>query len=216
MRRLCNRSAVGRVNFLAHCLLARPGDGFLAGGVLGDFVKGPIPNSLPPQLHAGVRLHRRIDSCSNRLPLMKPSVARFDPALRRLAPVLLDLVADHCLALAWRRFAQDDVASFAAEVYAAIDTFNAHVPANGRHFVERMIETDLLARYAEPAVIQRAMEHVLTRLRFAHLRDRLHGVLDGDLPGFVADFEVYFPMLQTFAAVERQRIEAAVALSGRS
>jgi len=191
------------VNFLAHCLLAAPGAGYLAGGVLGDFVKGPIPESLPGELRAGIRLHRRIDSCSNRLPEMKISVARFDPALRRVAPVLLDILADHCLALTWRRFATQDAGAFAQQVYAAIDAYRCHVPARGRRFVVRMVDIDLLSRYAEPAVIQGAMEHVLGRLRFDHLRERLRDPLGADLPAFIDDFLVYFPLLQAFAAAER-------------
>ncbi len=205
------------MNFLAHCLLAdnagvrrlpqrestAHGDGFLAGGVLGDFVKGEIPDSLPTQLRAGIRLHRRIDSYSNRLPEMKASVARFGPAMRRVAPVLLDIVADHCLALAWPRFAHDAVSTFTARVYAALGRFDDCVPEHGRRFVDRMIATDLLARYAERAVVHRAMEHVLGRLRSTHLGGRLNGLLDDGLPALEADFGVYFPLLQAFASTER-------------
>ena len=193
------------MNFLAHCLLAWPGQGWIAGGVLGDFVKGRLPESLPPELRAGVRLHRRIDAFSNRLADMKPSIARFDTELRRAAPVLLDIVADHCLALTWPRYADVTPAGFSAEVYAALCRFDAYVPDRGRPFVTRMIDTDLLARYAEPAVRDRALQHVLDRLRLTHLSPRLASLLDAQLPAFVEDFHDYFPKLQAFAAAERQR-----------
>lgn len=191
------------MNFLAHCLLAQPGPGYLAGGVLGDFVKGPIPESLPAELRAGIRLHRRIDSYSNRLPEMKASVARFDPALRRPAPVLLDIVADHCLTLTWPCYADADLGDFTAHVYAAIETHRDHIPVRGRGFVARMAETDLLARYGDPVVIERAMAHVLERLRLHHLRDRLAPLLEADLPALIDDFRVYFPLLCAFADAER-------------
>ena len=191
------------MNFLAHCTLAQPGAGYMAGGVLGDFVKGSIPGSLPPDLRAGIRLHRRIDSYSNRLPEMKVSVARFDPALRRAAPVLLDILADHCLTLTWGCYADQDLAAFAARVYAAIETYRDRIPERGRDFISRMVETDLLSRYGDPRVIERAMAHVLARLRLDHLRARLQPVLESDLPGFVDDFRVYFPLLRAFATAER-------------
>ena len=194
------------MNFLAHCILAQPGAGFMAGGVLGDFVKGSIPESLPRDLAAGIRLHRRIDSYSNRLPEMKVSVARFDPALRRAAPVLLDILADHCLTLTWGCYADEDLRTFTARVYAAIDTYRERIPARGRDFVSRMIETDLLARYGEPLVIERAMAHVLARLRFDHLHDRLRPLLESDLPRFIDDFRVYFPLLSAFAGAERASV----------
>ena len=191
------------MNFLAHCLLAQPGAGSIAGGVLGDFVKGSIPESLPRELATGIRLHRRIDSFSNRLQEMKVSVARFDPALRRAAPVLLDILADHCLTLTWGCYADEDLRDFTARVYAAIETYGDQVPARGRDFVSRMVETDLLARYDDPEVIERAMAHVLLRLRLDHLRDRLRPLLESDLPPLIDDFRVYFPLLRAFAAAER-------------
>ena len=51
--------------------------------MLGDFVKGRVSESLPPELRAGIRLHRRIDAFSNRLADTKPSIARLGAELRR-------------------------------------------------------------------------------------------------------------------------------------
>ena len=193
------------MNFLAHCLLAWPGQGWIAGGVLGDFVKGRVPESLPRELQAGIRLHRRVDTISNRLAAVKPSIGRFDGQLRRAAPVLLDIVADHCLALTWPRYADVALSEFAAGVYAALRRFDAYVPDRGRPFIERMIASDLLARYGEAAVRDRALQYVLSRLRLTHLSPELASLLDAQLPAFVDDFHGYFPKLQAFAAAERQR-----------
>lgn len=194
------------MNFLAHCLLARPGAGFIAGGVLGDFVKGRISDALPPQLGAGIRLHRRIDSHSNQLPQLKASIRLFDPSLRRAAPVLLDIMADHCLALTWERFANEELRAFTADVYEAIDTYEAWIPDRGRRFVEHMAATDLLARYEDPQVVRRAMRHVLERLRLARLDDQLDDLLAARLDGFMADFACYFPLIQAFADMERHKV----------
>ena len=211
------------MNFLAHCLLAdgsagraenvdeAPSSrasrawraGFLAGGILGDFVKGSIPDSLPVELRAGIRLHRRVDSHSNRLPEMKASVRRFAPALRRVAPVLLDIVADHCLARSWPRYANEPLDAFIDRVHAAIAEFDPMVPARGRTFIQRMVESNLLARYADPAVVLRAMEHVLERLRMPQLGGALHGVLNDDIGPLAEDFQIYFPLLQDLAGAER-------------
>lgn len=215
------------MNFLAHCLLASVPqcgrdsaaghahwpDGLLAGAILGDFVKGAIPETLPPALIAGIRLHRRIDSHSNHLAEMKASFRHFHPSLRRPAPVLLDLVADHCLALDWQQHAGADEATaelpaFARRVHTALERMAAWTPAPAQRFVRHLVETDLLARYGEAPVIQRAMAHVLERLGFADRMDKLAAVLDGDLPRFREDFARYFPLLRQFAATERTRLAA--------
>lgn len=193
------------MNFLAHCLLAWPGQGWIAGGVLGDFVKGRVPETLPLELQAGIRLHRRVDSFANRLADMKPSIARFDSRLRRAAPVLLDIVADHCLALTWPRYTDVPLAGFTPQVYGALRRFDACVPEQSRPFITRMIDTDLLARYGEPPARDRALNYVLSRLRLTHLSPVLAQLLDAELPAFVDDFHGYFPRLQAFAAEERRR-----------
>lgn len=203
------------MNYLAHCYLAGPGDGFVAGAVLGDFVKGPIPAALPTELRAGIRLHRRIDSFANALPAMKPSLARFSPALRRAAPVLLDIVADHCLALAWPRYSADPIRDFTSIVYAAIDRYRDVVPAAGQRFVAHMAATDLLARYDEPPVVRQAMAHVLRRLRLECPEPDLAAVFSRALPGLQADFLGYFPQLEAFARSERPKA-LAFASGGRA
>lgn len=194
------------MNFLAHCVLAHPGEGFLAGGVLGDFIKGPIGDDLPQELAAGVLLHRRIDSYSNRLPAMKVSIDRFDPALRRAAPVLLDIVADHCLALDWPRVVGEEMRAFTGQIYAAVAQFESWLPASSHRFVAHMVETDLLARYDDATVIRRALQHVLERLRMTRLDALLDAVLDDNLPALRDDFRGYFPQLQAFAQAERSRM----------
>ena len=203
------------MNFLAHCLLASPGEGWIAGGVLGDFVKGPIPEDLPPALRAGIWLHRRIDTFSNALPPLRHGFARFHPRLRRPAPVLLDIVADHCLALGWRRYCEEELPAFAAKAYAACHRHDAWAPARARRFVDHMATRDLLAAYRDADVIRRAMHHVLQRLRMAHLAPLADAALDRDLPGFVDDFERYFPALADFARSERQRAPFPLAKRGR-
>ena len=204
------------MNFLAHCLLAQPGDGFVAGGILGDFVKGAIPEAMPVELRAGVRLHRRIDSFSNHLPGMKASVGRFPEALRRAAPVLLDIVADHCLTLAWKRYARVDLEDFTSLVYAAVARYEDWVPAAGRSFVARVVETDLLARYDDRAVIHRAMAHVLDRLKLGHLGEGLAAALDIGLPALNEDFHNYYPQLEAFALDERVRAAQWAGVTGTS
>ena len=49
------------MNFLAHAVLAGDDDADRIGGLLGDFVKGPLPAGLPPALAKGVALHRAIE-----------------------------------------------------------------------------------------------------------------------------------------------------------
>ena len=50
------------MNFLAHAWLAGESPALVVGGVFGDWVKGPLPGTLPADLARGVALHRAIDA----------------------------------------------------------------------------------------------------------------------------------------------------------
>lgn len=192
------------MNFLAHCTLAHPETGLIAGGFIGDFIKGPVPEELPEPLRAGIRLHRRIDSMSNRLPGIAVSVGRLDPKLRRPAPVLLDIVADHCLALRWDGHGHGELEAFTASAYDAIGAFEHFLPEHGRRYFHRVRHADLFSRYRETDTVLRAMRYILDRLRLSHLADRLDPIVGPQLPSLMDDFESYFPQLRT-AVVEWKR-----------
>lgn len=63
------------MNFLAHALLSGNAEADRVGGLMGDFVKGPLPAGLPPDLASGVALHRAIDSFADRHPAFAASRA---------------------------------------------------------------------------------------------------------------------------------------------
>ena len=184
------------MNFLAHCTLAHPETALIAGGFIGDFIKGPVPGDLPEPLQAGIRLHRRIDAVSNHMPGIAVSVHRLGPRLRRPGPVLLDILADHCLALRWDTHGHGELTAFTALAYDAIGAFEQFLPEHGRRYFQRVRDTDLFARYAEPDTVARAMTYVLKRLRFSHLSDELDGIVGDQLPDLLDDFEGYFPVLR--------------------
>ena len=146
------------MNFLAHTLLGYPDSGLIAGGFIGDFVKGPVSDKLPLSLQRGIKLHRRIDSISNQLPSMRSSYMHFGKSLRRFAPILLDVVADHILASKWEIYGNEyNLETFTSIVYRDIRKFD--LPPNSVEFFTHMSNTDLLVRYVEPKTIENAMRH---------------------------------------------------------
>lgn len=192
------------MNFLAHCLIADQATDqtvpeLLAGGFLGDFIKGTVPADLPEPLALGVRLHRRIDAFSNQLPGISTSCRRFPKPLRRLAPAFVDVIADHCLARHWQRFSAEPLESFSARAYAEIADQRGWLNASGQRFLDYMQEVDLLAGYREPDVMHRGLTSITRRIRQPHLNSELAGTVDDLLDALEADFLGYFPELQQHA-----------------
>lgn len=191
------------MNFLAHCLIAaqaRPGDpgltaSLVAGGVLGDFVKGRVPQDWPLPLQAGIRLHRRIDAYSNGLAGIRASCNRFPSALRRLAPVFVDIIADHCLALDWRFRHDEPLEQFSQQCYAALTPHAHRLDRSARRYLDWLVEEDLLAGYRGRAAMERGLLSVTRRLRREHLNAPLLQFVSTALPDLNADFRGYFPHL---------------------
>lgn len=188
------------MNFLAHCWLARQDEAHIAGAFLGDFVKGPIPSSYPPEVQSGIRLHRHIDSESNRMDEMRATYWRFGTQLRRVAPVLLDLVADHLLAVHWKAHGEGDLNEFTNYCYNVLSKFD--MPSSAARFLERSVELDLWASYRDFDVILGIMRRILHRLKKNEHVAAL-SVIGRDIDVFYDDFRGYFPLIEERAAIWR-------------
>lgn len=187
------------MNFLAHCLIPErtedPHPDLIAGGFLGDFLKGPVPDTLPAMLASGVRLHRRIDAYSNGHPGIRTSCTRFPADLRRYAPILVDVIADHLLARHWARYHPEPLTDFTALAYAAIRPHVPRLPPRGQRFFRYMSEHDLLARYRHSSTLYDSLGAVLRRLRHPPDEAAVSVAVGGIMGGLEADFLEYFPDL---------------------
>ncbi|MCR9278295.1 MAG: ACP phosphodiesterase [Pseudomonadaceae bacterium] len=189
------------MNFLAHCLLAGARDEFpeaalVAGGVLGDFVKGRPDPSLPPELRAGIQLHRHIDACSNSNTALRQSIARFEPPHRRLAPVYVDLIADHLLARDFERHHSLELEAFTAGCYEALREYRAYFPKHAERFLNYAVDTDLFARYEQEEVLLELFASINRRLKRPVDQSGLAEHVLSRLADLKDDFHVYLPQLR--------------------
>ena len=193
------------MNFLAHCALSVSGSGttenpqYLVGGFLGDFVKGSVPTDLPTDIQTGIRLHRRVDAFSAVQNDIKTSVARLPAATRRLAPVFIDLVADHFLARHFETVHGEPLTTFTSRTYAILEAHEAHFPIDAARFFRFMRDHDLLGRYVEVDPIERAFRRIAERLRRAEAVKQSMAALRADYREFEEDFLRYYPALQIHA-----------------
>ncbi len=188
------------MNFLAHALLAGDAAPDRIGGLLGDFVKGPLPAGLPPDLAAGVALHRAIDSFADRHPAFIASRARISPLRRRVGGVLVDLFYDHLLARDWSEHAPGTLAEYTDQVYSLLDDFDAFLPEMARDVAARMRTHDWLTSYQHVEAVGEAID------RMAVYRLRRPNPLAGgieeflaDPEGFASDFGQFLPDALRFA-----------------
>ncbi len=182
------------MNYLAHLYFSDPTPLAWAGSLMGDFVKGALPETLPGQLVRHIRLHRYIDrlTCSDET--FQISRRRLDPHFRHARSVLVDIFYDHLLARHWDEYSAQPLAVFAQGVYCGLqECFDVLSPALQQQ-LPRMIEYDWLTSYRRTETVQRVLIRLEERLRhkvplaagFSQL-DMWRDELYGDFSQFMAD-----------------------------
>lgn len=203
------------MNFLAHLRLGPDDPQQALGGLLGDFVKGPVAAmDLPDPVRQGIWLHRRIDAFTDRHPLVLRSKARVTDERRRYAGIMVDMFYDHLLARHWNRFADQPLAMFTARMYQAVLTQQALMPERARMVLVRMAEQDWLGSYAELANLHMALDNMARRLRPGN---RLPGAaieLERGYRAFEADFLAFMPEVIDFAEAQAAALRASADWQG--
>jgi len=100
------------MNYLAHLHIAASTNTNFSGNFLGDFVKGNPDGLFPREIVQGIRLHRYVDSFTDKHPQVLAAKLLFPKALRRYAPIALDMFWDHFLARHWTTFHDLTLAEF--------------------------------------------------------------------------------------------------------
>jgi acyl carrier protein phosphodiesterase len=194
------------MNVLAHALLASPDPELMLGSLIGDFVRGRIDPALPPNVRAGVALHRSVDAYTDSHEDVAAARRLFAPPFRRYAGILLDVWFDHLLARQWARFGEGDLADFSDRVRALLAVNPELVPERMRSFAAYLGANDLPAAYRHTAMIGNVLHGMSHRL------SRANPIADA-LPVLVAlraplqeRSEAFFPELRNFASIERERL----------
>lgn len=177
------------MNYLAHFHLARGDDNWIAGALLGDFVKGPLSTTLPQPLRDGIQLHRHIDAFSDAHPLRAEFAKKLPADFRRYAGIVLDVCCDYWLSHRWSTFETQSLDDFAVRIYAVLQASRAQMPAPAARMAQRLIEHNVLTRYNDGAVIAATLKRIGWRLRRAnplrHLGAELESYLLAAEPVFV-------------------------------
>lgn len=200
------------MNFLAHFQLAWPDEGLVAGGLEGDFYKGPLRGDLPAPLERGVRLHRAIDAYTDGHPLILQLRAAFPTELRRYAGILLDLCFDHYLSRHWEHFSATPLEDFNGAIYRLLARHEVHLSRSSRHMLARMVEHDLLGRYREWETVPRSAERIGQRFRRGNPLCNVDPYLAPVRQLLERTFLDFYPDLQAF----RDEWVQGVNLSGRA
>lgn len=185
------------MNYLAHFHLARADDGWIAGALLGDYIKGPLATDWPSQLRYGIQLHRRIDAFTDTHPLRGEFARRLPDSYRRYAGIVLDVCCDHWLSVHWAQFEAQPLPDFSARIYGVLQGHLQQMPAPAARMAQRLVEHDVLLQYHDAAVVAATLERIGWRLRSDNPLRGIGAELDEYLAAAESIFTELYPQLLT-------------------
>lgn len=187
------------MNYLAHAFLARSSPEFLIGGLMGDFIKGAVPDTLSPAVRSGIVLHRRIDRFTDDHAILVDCRNLVSPQRRRYAGVMMDIFFDHFLARHWHFYTADPLEEFTAQVYEILYEHWNLLPPRLQRVLPHMATHDWLGSYRHVDAIHDSINGIsLNRLKRSN--SLLHGAdeLEWNYSSFEISFHRFFPQLIEF------------------
>jgi acyl carrier protein phosphodiesterase len=187
------------LNFLAHALLAGDQPALIVGGVIGDWIKGPLPGPLPDDLARGVALHRAIDSFAESQPAFRRSRSRISAERRRYAGVLVDVIYDHLLARDWAALHHRPLDEYCAGVYGLIRARLNDLPAHSHPALAMMANEDWLTSYARIDGIADVLARMSRRARQPNPLANGEREFLADVDGYTGDFYAWLGDAKDYA-----------------
>lgn len=186
------------MNYLAHFYLSDDAPAALAGSLMGDFVKGRIEDRFPKPIEHAIRLHRAIDTFTDRDETVLASRRRLDPGFRLLRGILVDVFYDHFLALHWERFSQEPLAGFTSRVYAALEDHQRYFDEPLSFVAPLMASEDWLGSYRELDGIDSILRRMSRRL--SRPNSLANGILEltAHYESLERDFFEFLPRLERY------------------
>lgn len=186
------------MNFLAHALLAGDTPALIVGGVIGDWIKGPLPGVLPDDLAKGVALHRAIDSYVEFQPAFRRSRSRVSVNRRRYAGVLVDVFYDHLLARNWATVHHRPLDEYCETVYQSIKDRLSELPISSQPGLTLMAKEDWLTSYAQIEGIADVLARMSRRARQPNPLANGEQEFLADVDGYTSDFHEWFDDTRKF------------------
>lgn len=187
------------MNYLAHLLLSGPDRDMQVGGLLGDFVKGPLKGELPTRVEQGIRLHRHIDTLTDGHPAFMAATRRLPGEWRRYRGILLDIYFDHLLACRWGHYHTAPLEEFCASFYRHLDDHREILPPRALHFSQVAPRVGWLESYQRGERLPAMLDNVGKRLKRPVPLGAAWPALEQDRPFLEQAFETLMVDLLEFA-----------------
>ena len=181
------------MNFLAHLYLSGPNEAVMLGNFLADFIRKSEDQHYPQEVQRGIRLHRRIDTYTDRHPLVVQGTRRLRRRHGHYAPVIIDIFYDYFLSRNWSRFDDRPLAAFSRWAYAVLLAQRHLLPEPVDRQLYHMVADDWLTGYGDPGRLAGVFRRLRRRMSRPRYLDGVMETLDLETPALEAEFLDFFP-----------------------
>jgi acyl carrier protein phosphodiesterase len=188
------------LNFLGHLYLSGTDPLITVGNFMADAVKGRDLSRFDPKLEQGIRLHRAIDSYTDRHVLQRQGRERVHPHAGRYASVVMDMFYDHLLAKHWNEYREEPLPHFAQRMYGLLSAHAHLMPERTRNVLPYMVNRDWLTSYATLAGIGRALEGLSHRVPMGAPMRGAERVLETNMEQYLSEFRSFLPEIEAHVA----------------
>ncbi|MBT5577929.1 MAG: DUF479 domain-containing protein [Porticoccaceae bacterium] len=195
------------MNYLAHIALGGENPEHQVGGLLGDFVRGPLIGVFPMGVEVGILLHRKLDVFVDQQPEVRSFLRRFSSPMRRYAGIVADVFYDHLLANQWHSYYQQPLENFCQDFYGHLSAYESQLPPRAQLFLQRAPATGWLQSYADEQHLPIILRAIGERLRRPVALDQALPVIEQHREEIEEEFSQLYPRLQTFVGNTLQEID---------
>ena len=186
------------MNFLAHAHLSPDNKDVRIGNFIADSVKGKSYLQFNPQIIAGIKLHREIDTYTDKHPVVVRSRSLLREHFGKFSGVVNDIYYDHFLSRYWSDYSDDDLAVFTSELYRELASRFLILPVKIKRILPFLIAQNWLCGYANFNDLSRVFKGMDRRTGYISGMDNAIDVLKQNYDQLFVDFREYYPALQDF------------------
>lgn len=188
------------MNFLAHVFLSGTNQASMIGNFIADSVRGKEILVFPPEIKAGIMLHRFIDNYTDTHAVIGNAKKILAPYFGKYNSVVLDIYMDHFLAKDWINYSNVPLAAFAQTTYDHLQKNYNSLPERVQELLPYMIRQDWLSNYANFHGMEQVFQGMSRRASFVSHMEDATSVLKKHYTEMQLCFDTFFPDLQSSVA----------------
>ena len=178
----------------------------MIGNLIGDFVKGKLPNDFPIEIMKGVKTHRKVDFYTDRHPVVKESKKLISNKRKKYSGVLIDVFFDHFLSIYWNSYSDMDFEHFIERAYEILLKYEDIYPEKGKTLIPRIVENDWLRKYKSFEGLKLVFEKMSLRVKRQNPLVGSEEELIGNYSAFGSNFKIFFPDLMGYVEDVRNEL----------